>query len=68
MTLDVFLRGLIFLKHPTKEKLPQETGADVTYERKASNNMNYPNDFTLFYYLLGLHLVKKKLRRLIECI
>lgn len=53
MTFDVFLQVLLFPKHLRKEKLKQETGANVTHKRKASK---VPNNFILFY-LLGFHLV-----------
>lgn len=59
-TLDGFLQVPLLPRQLKKEKLQRETGADVTDERKhlaacATQMILY------FYYLPGLHLVKRKI-------
>lgn len=59
-TLDGFLHVPLFLWHLKKEKLQQETGADVTDERTASNNIHYPNDSVLLLFTWTPSCLKKK--------
>ena len=61
-TLDGFLHVPLFLRHLKEEKSQQETGADITEERQASNNMHYPN-YSVLLLSTWTPSFKKKLGR-----
>lgn len=64
VSLDVFLQVLIFLKQLGKKSLSKRLAQMLHPKGKHLTTCTTPMIFTLFYCLLGFHLVKKKLKRL----